>query len=95
MRKKLVAKDSELRSIKSGSNASSEKGFAQFTVTSGSNFDKTSLRSSSASRRVDTMTQFEKEVESGFKQYLERLKGNTFKKSLLKLKCLVHRTDEI
>ena len=57
MRKKLAAKDSELRSIKSGSNASSEKGFAQFTVTSGSNFDKTSLRSSSASRRVE-MTQF-------------------------------------
>ena len=52
MKNKLAVKDSELKSIKSGSQASSERGFAHFTTTSGSNFDKSSLRSSSASRRV-------------------------------------------
>ena len=52
MKRRLAAKDSELRSIKSGSQAGSERGFAQFTTVSGSNFDKSSLRSSSTNRRT-------------------------------------------
>ena len=61
MRKKLAAKDNELKSIKSGSQAGSQRGFAHFTTVSGSGIDKSSLRSSSASRRVE-LTQFQKEV---------------------------------
>ena len=38
MKKKLAAKDSELKSIKSGSQAGSERGFAHFTVASASNY---------------------------------------------------------
>lgn len=43
MRTKLVAKDNELRSLKSGSIAGSERGFAHFTSPALSNHDKTSL----------------------------------------------------
>ena len=34
-------------------------------------------------------------MESEYKQYLEKIKGNTFRKSLLKIKCLVHKSEEL
>jgi len=51
MRAKLAAKDNEIRSIKSASKDGSSRGFAQFTSPSLSNYEKSSLRSSSASKR--------------------------------------------
>lgn len=53
------------------------------------------MRGSSVGKNKSQMSKFEKDVEGEFKQYLERIKGSTFRKSLLKLKCLVHKTDEI
>lgn len=102
MRTKLVAKDNELRSIKSGSIAGSERNF-QFTSPGQSNYERTSrshsrsekgsLRGSSVGKREPTL--FQREVEGAFKQYLERIKGTTFRKSLLKQKCLIHKSDEL
>lgn len=61
MKMKLAAKDNEIRSFKSLSKNGSERGFAHFTITSNSNFEKSSLRSSSASRRGgEMMTPFQK-----------------------------------
>ena len=57
MKAKLAAKDNELLSIKNGS----EKAFAHFTCASNSNYDKSSLRSSSASKKGE-QTEFQKQV---------------------------------
>jgi hypothetical protein len=103
MRTKLVAKDNELKSIKNGSVAGSERNF-QFTSPGDSKYDrvsrshsrseKGSLRGSSVGKHGQA-SPFQKEVEFGFKQYLERIKGTTFRKSLLKQKCLIHKSDEL
>ena len=69
MRTKLVAKDNELKSLKSGSIAGSQRGFAHFTSPALSNHEKTSLsrsekgsiRGSSISKRGE-MSQFQKQI---------------------------------
>lgn len=71
MKTKLAAKDNELRSIKSGSHNGSERGYAQFTSPSLSNYEltsegkqkseKNSLRGSSVGKKGE-LTQFQKEI---------------------------------
>ena len=70
MKTKLTAMDNELKSIKSNSQNGSERGYPQFTVPSQSNYEKSSARGSSVGRKKGEMTRFQREVESGYKQYL-------------------------
>lgn len=95
MKTKLAARDNEIRSMRSSSKHGSERGHPQFTSMSRSQGESSSMRGSSLGGGKREASGFEREVEGEFRQYLERIKGSTFRKSLLKLKCLVHKTEEI
>lgn len=105
MKTKLAVKDQEIKYFRNASDKIS------FSIPSESNYFSSSsaFRTSRESEKGNFSPMTHQFHNSGFQdnelmkhakssqynQYFEKVKGNTFKKTLLKSKCLIEKQDEI